>query len=99
MEDHTIRKVEAVALTTAYRNNHEGQTRAFKIDKAEIDEIFAAHPAATGMRVYLGEDFTGLRLVMVATAAEGNDILDTFYDHSVRCPEVCDTSSILNNGI
>ncbi|MFT6166571.1 MAG: hypothetical protein ACJASF_001260 [Vicingaceae bacterium] len=96
MADYTITETEAVSLTTEYRNTHEGQTRAFKIDKAEIDKIFAEHTSATGIRAYLGEDATGLNLVMVATDAQGNDILDTFYDKTTTCPTNCGNPNVLN---
>ena len=100
MAGYTITEEEAVTLTTEYRSNHTEQTRAFKIDKAEIDEIFAEHPTAMGVRAYLGQkpNAGALQMVMVATDAEGNDILDVFYDHTTPCPEECDTGSVLNNG-
>ena len=96
MANYTITETDAVSLTTEYRNNHEGQTRAFKIDKAEMDEIFAENPSAKGIRAYLGEDATGLNLVMVATDAQGNDILDTFYYKTTTCPANCGNPKVLN---
>tara|TARA_R110000868_G_scaffold264301_2_gene522881 strand:+ start:613 stop:918 length:306 start_codon:yes stop_codon:yes gene_type:complete len=101
MASYTITETEAVSLTTEYRNNHEGKRRAFKIDKSEINQIFSDHPTAVGIRSYLGQENNSgpLRLIMVATDSNGNDILDVFYDHVKPCPSDCDTNSILNNGI
>ena len=100
MSNYTIERQEAIELTTEYRNAFgENAIRAFKIDKAEIDEIFAENPSAKGIRAYMGGGTTDtFNLVMVAVDADGNDILDNFYDHADKCPISCDTTSILNNG-
>lgn len=97
MSQYEIPINEAITLTTTYRNNHPDKTRAFKIDKAEIEEIFA-NSEAISIRSYLGEDATGLRLIMVGVNSSGKDILTTCFDHTVTCPEVCDETSELNIG-
>lgn len=97
MSNYEITESEAVTLTTAWRTNHPNAKRAFLVDKQEIDEIFS-NSAATGMRVYLGEDSSGIRLVMVGVNDEGEDILDPIYDHALPCPSSCDNNSVLNNG-
>lgn len=100
MSQYNITRQEAIDLTTDYRSAFgENAKRAFKIDKAEIDQVFEDNPIAEGVRVYMGGSSADeFRLVMVATDAEGNDILDSFYDHMSPCPSDCDTGSVLNNG-
>lgn len=99
MSQYTIDQGTASTLTTEYRGNHEGQTKGFKIDKAEIDQIFADHPEATCFRAYLGQQPNAgkLQLVMVAVDAAGNDILDIFYDKTLPCPSDCGDANFLND--
>lgn len=97
MSSYTISENEAVGLTTTWRENNPSKKRAFCVDKAEIDEIFS-NTNAVKMRAYLGEDESGLRLILVGVDNLGKDILDEIYDHVGTCPESCDESSVLNNG-
>ncbi len=97
MSSYTITESEAITLTTNWRANFPELKRAFCIDKAEVEQIFS-NPAAVSMRAYLGQDDSGVRLVMVGVNAEGKDILEPIYDHASPCPDNCDDSSVLNNG-
>ncbi|MBL4709068.1 MAG: hypothetical protein JKY48_11595 [Flavobacteriales bacterium] len=98
MSSYTISESEAVELTTTWRTNNPTKKRAFCMDKAELDEIFS-NAEAVQMRVYLGEDESGIRPVMVGVDATGNDILEPIYDHATTCPTNCDESSVLNTGV
>jgi len=102
MSQYTITRQEAIDYTTAWRNDNDLSIKAFKMDKAEMEQIFEDNPTATGVRSYLAiKEDSGekeYKLVMVATDSEGNDILDSFYDHTVACPPTCDSESVLNTG-
>jgi hypothetical protein len=98
MSEYTITLEEGVDWTTNWRDEHPTLPRAFKIEKAEIDEIMSAS-GAEGMRTYLGvDDNNDYHLVIVAIDAQGNDILTHVYNHTSSCPPSCDTDSVLNTG-
>ena len=99
MSHYTISESKAKSLTLEYRTNQSKLTKGFLIDKAEIDEIFTDHPEATKIRAYLAQQNNAgkLQVVMVAVDADGNDILDKFYDKVNPCPNVCGNANILNN--
>ena len=97
MSDYTITEEEAIEWTTAWRTDHPTLVKAFKVDKAEIDEIFE-DDNAVAMRSYLAIKDGSPALVMVGVNAEGKDILTKFYDFAEPCPNVCDESSPLTGG-
>ncbi len=80
MSDYKITLAEGVTYTTAWRTSHSDLVKGFKIDKAEVNEIFADENAVA-MRAYLGYD--------------GKDILSNVYDFCEPCPSTCDESSVL----
>lgn len=98
MSEYDITLQEAIDYTTAWRGEHGSLIKAFKIDKAEIDEIFAADESAVGIRAYLGLDGSAPKLVLVGVDSEGKDILTKICDHCAPCPDACDSTSVLNNG-
>ena len=94
MSDYKITLAEGVTYTTAWRTAHSDLVKGFKIDKAEVNEIFADENAVA-MRAYLGYDGTEPKIVIVGVDADGKDILSNVYDFCEPCPSTCDESSVL----
>jgi hypothetical protein len=95
MSDYKITLQDGIDYTTEWRTEHPTLVKGFKIDKAEVDEIFA-NEDAVAMRTYLGLDSEGdPKLVIVGVDAEGKDITSTVYDLAEPCPSVCDETSVL----
>ncbi len=95
MSDYDITLEQGVTYTTAWRTAHPDLVKGFKIDKAEITELFDAEPDAVAMRVYLGLIGDTPNLVLVGVDSEGRDLLSKVCDHVTPCPDTCDESSVL----
>ena len=70
MSQYDITLQEAIDYTAAWRSEYGDLIKAFKIDKAEIDEIFEAEPEATGIRTYLGLNEGAPKMVIVAVDSD-----------------------------
>jgi hypothetical protein len=98
MSDYTISLQTGIDYTTNWREAHPDEVKAFKSDKAEMLEILNIE-GAEGVRSYMGLDDEGnAHLVMVAVDENGDDMLETIYDHTESCPTNCDVNSVLNTG-
>ena len=95
MSQYNITLSEGVAWTTKWRTDYPEEVKAFKIDKAEIEQIMQDNPTAAGIRCYMGKKGDDPKLIIVAVDSDGNDILSSLYDHADACPPACDNSSVL----
>ena len=97
MSQYNITLQEGIEWTTQWRDEHPGLVKAFKIDKAEIQQIMIDNPGIAGIRCYLGLEGSSNepKLIIVAVDSDGKDILENVYDHAGACPPTCDNSSVL----
>lgn len=106
-DKHAIDLPAAAALTSRWRERHPDAIKAARFERAACDRLLA-HPEAAGVRIYLGEKLDGSwTYVMVATAADGRDLIPTGRDldqhaglaeESDPCPPDCDPNSPLSHG-
>ncbi len=106
-DPHAIDLDSAVALTSRWRERHPDAMKAARFERAACDRLLA-HPEAAGIRIYLGEKLDGSwTYVMVATAADGRDLIPTDGDADQHpglaeeahlCPPDCDPDSPLSQG-
>lgn len=94
MSDYKITLAEGITYTTAWRTAHPELVKGFKIDKAEVTEIFT-DTNAVAMRAYLGYDGTTPKMILVGVDSDGKDITSNVYDYCKPCPSVCDETSVL----
>lgn len=107
MDKHAIDLPAAAALTSRWRERHPDAMKAGRFERAACDRLLA-HPEAAGIRIYLGEKPDGSwTYVMVATAADGRDLIPTDRDADQHaglaeeahlCPPDCDPNSPLSQG-
>jgi hypothetical protein len=100
---HIIDLAGATELTSRWRAQRNA-TKAGRFRRAALDRLLA-HPAAAGIRVYLGAKPDGSwTFVMVATTSAGQDILPDagttpeasgLAEEAHPCPPDCDSHSPL----
>ena len=99
----------AAEWTANWRKAEPGKTLSQCFTLAEINDVVtSAGSTAVGVRAYYGleQDKTTenyeMKLFLVATDANGNDILPTsgvIVDFARPCPSYCGESNILNSGL
>ncbi len=117
--NHFITLQEAIDMTTLYRQESENilkpayqhqniLARSEAFDRAAFDTLLAKNGCA-GLRIYYGMDAQlKVHAIIVATDANGNDILpaatvaaedgeDDIVERGIRCPDICPTDSPLNS--
>lgn len=105
---HSIDLATAVDLTTRWRKHHPDALKGGMFPRASFERLLRA-PQAAGIRIYLAEKPDGAwTFVMVATTAEGKDIIRKegaqraaedgtgYEEESLPCPSWCDCESPLN---
>ena len=91
----------SLETASAYCANY----RATKPDDAPIAQLIGidainvlfAQPGAVALRMYYAINNDGKEnLVLVATDANGNDLLEKIYDDTWTCPPYCSAANALN---
>lgn len=96
-EGATIVQAAAGVLTKRYRDNHAGAIKGFFIGKNHLENLLA-QTDCMGIRIYLGEETTGLlTVVLVGANSNEDDILATIVDNAIKCPPRCGSKNKLNN--
>lgn len=94
-DPHRISLQHAVALTTAHRKLSPDGIRGWHFSRSAFEALLR-EPGMTGIRIYAGLDDRGPTLVMVATDADGRDLVDGYIaEEGWPCPPYCDRSSPL----
>lgn len=99
----------AAEWTANWREVEPGKTQAQCFTLTEINDVVtAAGSAAVGVRAYYGlekveatENYE-MKMFLVATDVNGNDILPTsgvIVDFARPCPSYCGGANILNSGL
>ena len=105
---HSIDLATAIELTTRWRKHHPDAIKGAMFPRESFERLLKQEHAA-GIRIYLAETPDGRwTYVMVATTAEGKDIIrkegaksaegdGTGYEEEAEpCPSNCDCESPLN---
>jgi hypothetical protein len=94
-DPHRISLKQAVELTAAHRKRGPDEVRGWRFTRSAFEALLK-EPGMTGIRIYLGLDSQGPTLVMVATDADGCDLVDGYIaEEGWPCPPGCDRSSPL----
>ena len=92
---------EGATLTANFRQTHHNGIQSHLFGYEKLQGLMA-QPGAMALRIYYGKDADNNRaLVIVATDASGNDILDAsapmILDRAVACPPNCSSDNPLNS--
>lgn len=94
-DPHRISLKQAVELTAAHRKRLPDEIRGWHFSRSAFEALLK-EPGMTGIRIYAGIDSRGPTLVMVATDADGCDLVNGYIaEESDPCPPYCDRSSPL----
>lgn len=94
-DPHRISLKQAVELTAAHRKRCPDEVRGWHFSRSAFEALLK-EPGMTGIRIYAGIDSRGPTLVMVATDADGRDLVDGYIAEEAKpCPPYCDHNSPL----
>lgn len=96
-ESSPISLPEAIEMTTKYRTENPGATKAHFFGKNKLLQILN-QPECVGIRAYYGNETLGTKqLVLVGVDSDEKDLFNgVILDMSVPCPNYCDALSPLN---
>ena len=97
-ENHSITLAAASALTSNYRANNPGKTKAHYFGKDAIQAILDQE-GCVGIRIYYGENANGEdKLVLCGVTSDENDMYTgELAQHSITCPFICGNNNPLNS--
>lgn len=94
-DPHRIALKQAVEFTTAHQKKFPDEIRGWHFSRSAFEALLK-EPGMTGIRIYAGLDSRGPTLVMVATDADGRDLVNGYLaEEATHCPPYCDRSSPL----
>ncbi len=94
-DPHQIALDDAVRLCAAHRDRHPDAITAWGFPRDVLDRLLAVK-GMTGIRIYAAEAAEGQTVVLVATDAEGRDLVTGYLaEQAYPCPPKCDRSSPL----
>lgn len=94
-DPHAISLDDAIRLCAAHRAKDPGGTKAWGFPR-EVAERLLAVKGMAGFRIYAAEGPEGPTVVLVATDADGRDLVTGYLaEQAFPCPPDCDRASPL----
>jgi len=87
----------ASTLTATFRSNYSSQNKGYFYGKNKLNTILA-QTDCQGIRIYFGEDSSGLlTLVIVGADSNEDDMTSYILDTGTACPISCGANNALNS--
>ncbi|MDR0802672.1 hypothetical protein [Fluviicola sp.] len=98
-EGKQISLEEGAEFTGKYRAANPNSVKAMFYGRKHLEAILA-QPDCQGIRIYLGADTSGDKVLVLAGADSAeNDLLDVIVEVGIRCPPTCSGTNPLNSDL